>query len=303
MVNTAVSLGKLSLKNPVLTASGTYGYGEEYRDFLDINSLGGITLKGLTLKPREGNPAPRMAETPSGMLNAVGLQNPGVDYFRKNIAPKLAELQCAVIANVNGNTIEEYVELSKLLTEEYAIDALELNISCPNVKQGGIEFGRQAAVAKELVAAVRVVTDKTLIVKLSPNVTDIVELAKAVEEAGADALALINTLIGMAVDLKRDRPLISTVTAGLSGPAIKPVALRMVWQVFKEVQIPIIGMGGIASARDALEFLLCGATAVAVGTANFIDPQLPLKIIEGVERFMQQRGIADINDYIGSLKV
>ena len=273
MVNTTIDLGNgLILKNPVLTASGTFGYGVEYDDFFDVSSLGGFIVKGTTLKPREGNPYPRLAETPSGMLNAVGLQNKGVDYLCEHIYPQLTKYANNPIVNVSGSTIEDYVETAKRINELEKIPAIELNISCPNVKHGGMAFGTDCAQAEKVVSAVRGAYSKHLMVKLTPNVTDIASIAKAVEHAGADSVSLINTMLGMAIDAEKMRPRISTITAGLSGPAVKPVALRMVWQVSKAVSIPVVGLGGIVNATDAVEFMLAGASAVQIGTAKFIDP-------------------------------
>jgi dihydroorotate dehydrogenase (NAD+) catalytic subunit len=295
-MNTTVKIGQLELKNPVLTASGTFGYGLEFADFIDLNRLGGFIVKGTTLHHREGNPYPRMAETPSGMLNAVGLQNKGVDYFIENIYPKLTGLNTNVIVNVSGSCIEDYVATAEKINALEHIPAIELNISCPNVKQGGMAFGTSAKAAEEVVAAVRNVYQKTLIVKLSPNVTDITEIARAAESAGADSVSLINTLLGMAIDAERRKPILSTITGGLSGACVKPIALRMVWQVSKAVNIPIIGLGGIMNATDAIEFLLAGASAVQIGTANFIDPAVTVKVVEGIEAYMQRHGLTDVNE-------
>lgn len=295
-MNTTVKIGQLELKNPVLTASGTFGYGLEFADFIDLNRLGGFIVKGTTLHHREGNPYPRMAETPSGMLNAVGLQNKGVDYFIENIYPKLMGLNTNVIVNVSGSCIEDYVATAEKINALEHIPAIELNISCPNVKQGGMAFGTSAKAAEEVVAAVRNVYQKTLIVKLSPNVTDITEIARAAESAGADSVSLINTLLGMAIDAERRKPILSTITGGLSGACVKPIALRMVWQVSKAVNIPIIGLGGIMNATDAIEFLLAGASAVQIGTANFIDPAVTVKVAEGIEAYMQRHGLTDVNE-------
>ncbi len=299
MARLEVKIGNLSLKNPVLTASGTFGYGEEFSDFIDLNRLGGFLIKGTTLEPREGNPYPRMAETPSGMLNAVGLQNKGVDYFIERIYPRIKHLDTQIIANVSGAKIEDYVAVCEKLNALTDIEAIEVNISCPNVKQGGMAFGTTCDGAAEVTKAVRKAFDKTLIVKLSPNVTDIVSIAKSVEAEGADSVSLINTLLGMAVDVERQRPCLSTVTGGLSGPAVRPVAVRMVWQVAKAVNIPVIGLGGITNGRDALEFILAGATAVEVGTANFIDPAVTIKIIDYIDDYCRRHGVEDINDLIG----
>lgn len=304
MVKTTVDLGKgLILKNPVLTASGTFGYGLEYDDFFDVSSLGGFIVKGTTLNPREGNPYPRLAETPSGMLNAVGLQNKGVDYFCKNIYPKLTKYTNNVIVNVSGSTIDDYVETARRINELEAIPAIELNISCPNVKHGGMAFGTDCTQAGNVVSAVRKVYDKHLMVKLTPNVTDITAIAKAVEAAGADSVSLINTMLGMAIDAEKRRPRISTITAGLSGPAVKPVALRMVWQVSKAVRIPIVGLGGIVNATDAIEFFLAGASAIQIGTANFLDPTTPAKVVAGIEDYMNRHNVEDIHELIGGLIV
>jgi dihydroorotate dehydrogenase (NAD+) catalytic subunit len=299
MVNLGINIGQLHFKNPVITASGTFGYGSEFADFFDVNRLGGIILKGTTLEPREGNPYPRMAETSSGMLNTVGLQNKGVDYFERNIYPLVSAFNTNVIVNVNGNCIEEYVELAKRINNLERISAIELNISCPNVKMGGMVFGTNPDSAREVTRAVRAVYNKSLIVKLSPNVTNIVDFAKIAEEEGADSVSLINTLLGMAIDIDTLKPSLSTVTGGLSGPAIKPVALRMVWQVAKAVRIPVIGIGGIMNADDAIEFILAGASAIQIGTASFIDPQASVKVLEGIERFLLNRGFSDISELIG----
>jgi dihydroorotate dehydrogenase (NAD+) catalytic subunit len=299
MVNLGFSIGDLQFKNPVLTASGTFGYGSEFDDFLDVSRLGGILLKGTTLESREGNPYPRMAETPSGMLNAVGLQNKGIDYFEKNIYPRVINYNTNIIVNVNGSYIEDYIALAERINKLDKITAIELNISCPNVKMGGMAFGTNLVSAREVTREVRSVYSKKLIVKLSPNVTSIVDFALAVEEEGADAVSLINTLLGMAVDVHNMRPSLSTVTGGLSGPAIKPVALRMVWQVANAVRIPVIGMGGIMNAADALEFFLAGASAIQVGTASFIDPQASVKILDGIEKYLLKKGFTDIKDIVG----
>ncbi|MEG1763046.1 MAG: dihydroorotate dehydrogenase [Bacteroidales bacterium] len=300
-MNLHTKIHKLDLKNPVLTASGTFGYGEEYADFIDLERLGGFVVKGTTGSAREGNPYPRMAETPMGMLNAVGLQNQGVDSFIQHVLPRIQHLKTHIIVNVSGSTIEEYAQVAAKLNVCKAIPAIDLNISCPNVKQGGMAFGTRPESAQEVVRAIRKVYHQTLIVKLSPNVTNIAEMASAVEEAGADAVSLINTVLGMAVDIDKQKPVLSTITGGLSGAAIKPIALRMVWQVAKAVQIPVIGIGGIMNARDAIEFLLVGASAIQVGTANFIDPQITIKIIEGIEDYMEKQGVKDINEIIGKI--
>lgn len=286
MVKLNIDIGKLQLKNPVMTASGTFGYGIEYADFLDLSRIGSIIVKSITLRNREGNPYPRMKETASGMLNAVGLQNKGVKYFVENIYPLLKNIDTCIIANIAGSTIEEYVQIAEILNELDKISALELNISCPNVKEGGMLFGNSSIVANQVVTAVRRVYSKELIVKLSPNVTSISEIAIAVESAGADAISLINTLVGMAIDIETRKPCLSTITGGLSGPAIKPVAVRMVWETVHAVKIPVIGIGGIMNAADAIEFLLAGATAIEVGTANFMDPTVTIKIIEGIEQYL-----------------
>ena len=294
-----VNIHKLKLKNPVMTASGTFGYGEEFADFIDIDRLGGIIVKGTTGSHREGNPYPRMAETPSGMLNAVGLQNVGVDAFCENIYPRIRNFGTNVIVNVSGSSIDEYCETAEKINALDDIPAIELNISCPNVKKGGMGFGTSPEMAEQVVKAVRKVYDKTLIVKLTPNVTSIVDIAQAAEAAGADSVSLINTLLGMAVDVERRKPVLSTITGGLSGAAVKPVAVRMVWQVSKAVGIPVIGLGGISSAEDALEFIMAGATAVQIGTANFIDPQVTIKVVDGIADYMNRHGIKDINDIRG----
>lgn len=301
MVNTAIQIGGITLKNPVITASGTYGYGLEYSDFIDLSKLGGIVVKGTTLNPRQGNPYPRMAETPSGMLNAVGLQNKGVEYFCSEIYPSIKDIDTHMIVNVSGSTVEDYMATAERIAELDKIPAIELNISCPNVKEGGMAFGVTCTGAAEVVRAVRKVYPKTLIVKLSPNVTDITEIARAVEAEGADSISMINTLLGMAIDVKSRKPILSTVTGGLSGPAVKPVALRMVWQTAKVVSIPIIGMGGISSCEDAIEFLLAGASAIQVGTYNFVDPTITTKIASGIEDYLVQNNMTDVSQLIGGL--
>lgn len=301
MVNTAIQIGGITLKNPIMTASGTYGYGLEYSDFINLSKLGGIVVKGTTLNPRQGNPYPRMAETPSGMLNAVGLQNKGVEYFCSEIYPSIKDIDTHMIVNVSGSTVEDYMATAERIAELDKIPAIELNISCPNVKEGGMAFGVTCAGAAEVVRAVRKVYPKTLIVKLSPNVTDITEIARAVEAEGADSISMINTLLGMAIDVKSRKPILSTVTGGLSGPAVKPVALRMVWQTAKVVSIPIIGMGGISSCEDAIEFLLAGASAVQVGTYNFVDPTITTKIASGIEDYLVQNNMTDVSELIGGL--
>ena len=292
----------LVLKNPVMTASGTFGYGLEYADLMDISRLGAIIVKGTTAEPRQGNPYPRMAETPAGMLNAVGLQNRGVNYFVDKIYSEIRSIDTAMIVNVGGSTVETYVECAEKIAALDNIPAIELNISCPNVKQGGMGFGLCATSAAEVVRAVRRVYPRTLIVKLSPNVTDITEIARAVEAEGADAVSLINTLLGMAVDAERRKPILSTVTGGLSGPCVKPVALRMVWQTAKAVRIPVIGLGGIASWRDAVEFMLAGATAVQIGTSNFVDPTVSLKVIDGIAAYCERHGFHHASELVGALE-
>lgn len=302
MADLTVHIGSLTFKNPVLAASGTFGYGTEYTDFIDLNQLGGFVTKGTTLHPREGNPYPRMTETPCGMLNAVGLQNKGVDYFIAHIYPRIRDLNTHVIVNVSGSSIDEYVAVAAKLNELDKIPAIELNISCPNVKEGGMAFGTSCESASQVTRAVRKVYSRLLIVKLSPNVTDITEIARSVEAEGADALSLVNTLLGMAIDIRRRRPVLSTVTGGLSGPAIKPVALRMVWQTHKAVKIPIIGLGGIMNAADAIEFILAGATAIQAGTANFINPRSCIEIIEGIHEYLEKENIKTVKDLCGSLQ-
>ena len=299
MARLSVNIGSLQLKNPVLTASGTFGYGEEFSDFMDLSRLGGFIVKGTTLLERAGNDYPRMVETPSGMLNAVGLQNKGVKYFVDTIYPRIKNCGSEVIVNVSGATIDDYVAVAERLSPLSDIRAIEVNISCPNVKQGGMAFGTTTKGAAAVTAALRKVWERTLIVKLSPNVTDIAEIARAVEDEGADSVSLINTLMGMAVDVEHRRPYLSTVTGGLSGPAVRPIAVRMVWQVAKAVKIPVIGLGGIACGRDALEFLMAGATAVEVGTANFLDPAISVKIIDEIEDYCQRNKISDIREIIG----
>ena len=303
MADLSVKIGGLELKNPVMTASGTCGYGLELQDFMDISQLGGIIVKGTTLHPRGGNPYPRMAETPMGMLNTVGLQNKGVDYFVRHIYPEIEDIGTNIIVNVAGFSIEEYVRVAEIIGTLDKIPAIELNISCPNVKLGGMEFGKTAKGAYEVIRAVREAYKKTLIVKLSPNVTDITEIARAAEDAGADSVSLINTLLGMAVDIEKRRPVLSTVTGGLRGPTVKPVALRMVWQVAQAVRIPIIGLGGIADWRDAVEFLMAGASAVQIGTATFIKPTTSINIVTNIHRFLEDKGISSVYDIIGCLHV
>lgn len=299
MVNLSVNIGSLELKNPVLTASGTFGYGEEFADLVDLDRLGGIIVKGTTLEPREGNPYPRMHETPSGMLNAVGLQNKGVDYFIEKIYPRIIDFDTEIIVNVSGAKVSDYVAVCEKLAPLDRIRAIEVNISCPNVKQGGMAFGTTCEGAAEVTRAVRAAFPRTLIVKLSPNVTSIADIAKAVEGEGADSVSLINTLMGMAVDVERRRPYLSTVTGGLSGPAVKPVAVRMVWQVAKAVGIPVIGLGGISSGRDALEFIMAGATAVQIGTANFVDPTVSARVVDEIADYLKRHDFSDISQIRG----
>jgi dihydroorotate dehydrogenase (NAD+) catalytic subunit len=303
MVDLKVNLGTIQLKNPVMTASGTFGYGTEYADFMDVSRIGGIVVKGTTLRDRQGNAYPRMAETPSGMLNAVGLQNKGVDYFVNHIYPEIKDVNTSIFVNVSGSTIEDYIETAAKINELDKIPGIELNISCPNVKEGGMAFGTSCPSAAQVVKAVRKVYSKELMVKLSPNVTSISEIAKAVEGEGADSVSLINTLLGMAIDADKRKPILSTVTGGLSGPAVKPVALCMVWQVAKSVKIPVVGMGGIMDARDAIEFLLAGASAVQIGTANFIDPTVSVKVLEGIETYLLQHNFSSVNEIIGALEI
>ncbi len=301
MADLSVKIGQLQMKNPVMTASGTFGYGEEYADFMDISKIGGIIVKGTTLHKREGNPYPRMAETPSGMLNAVGLQNKGVDYFVEHIYPRIKDIDTQMIVNVSGSAIEDYVATAARINELEHIPAIELNISCPNVKQGGMAFGVTTKGAEEVTRAVREVYHKTLIVKLSPNVTSIADIARAAEQGGADSVSLINTLLGMAIDAEKRRPLLSTVTGGMSGAAVKPIALRMVWQVAQAVKIPVIGLGGIMNWKDAVEFILAGASAIQIGTANFIDPTVTLKVAEGINDYLDRHGFTSVADLVGAL--
>jgi dihydroorotate dehydrogenase (NAD+) catalytic subunit len=298
----AVDIGGLVLKNPVMTASGTFGYGEEYASFMDLSVLGAIVVKGLSITPREGNPPSRIMETASGMLNAVGLENVGVRAFVDEKLPFLREFDVPVIANILGDTVEEYCEVAHIVSEAEGVHALEVNISCPNVARGGIDFGVNPDLASEVTKGVKNATDLPVIVKLTPNVTDITEIAKSVEDAGADAVSLINTLTGLSIDIEKRVPHLKNITGGLSGPAIKPVALRMVWEVVKAVSVPVIGVGGIMKAGDALEFLIAGARAVQVGTANFINPRSTVEIIEGIAAYMEHKGIDDIDDLIGTLK-
>lgn len=289
------------MKNPVMTASGTFGYGPEYSDFIDISKIGGIIVKGTTIQPREGNPYPRMAETPSGMLNAVGLQNKGADYFIEYIYPEIREIDTNMIVNVSGSSVDTYIECAEKIALLEHIPAIELNISCPNVKQGGMAFGVCASSAAEVVRAVRKVYPKVLIVKLSPNVTDVTEIARAVESEGADSVSLINTMLGMAIDAEKRKPILSTLTGGLSGPCVKPVALRMVWQTARAVKIPVIGLGGISSWMDAVEFLLAGATAIQIGTYNFVDPMISVKVAEGINTYCDRHGFKSVTELTGAL--
>lgn len=302
MVDLSVEIGGLKLKNPVMTASGTFGYGEEFADFVDLNRLGAFIVKGTTLHHREGNPYPRMVETPSGMLNAVGLQNKGVDYFIENIYPRLLKYDTNPIVNVSGAAIDDYVAVCEKLNDLSGIKAVEINISCPNVKQGGMAFGTTCSGAESVVKAVRDAYKGTMIVKLSPNVTDIAEIAKAVEAAGADSVSLTNTFLGMAIDVERMKPYLSTITGGLSGACIRPIAVRMVWQVSRAVKIPVIGLGGIMNGRDAVEFLLAGATAVQLGTANFVDPAVTIKVIDYIQDFLQRHQMSSLKELIGAMK-
>jgi dihydroorotate dehydrogenase (NAD+) catalytic subunit len=303
MVDLSVQLKALRLKNPVMTASGTFGYGEEYLDFMDLSRIGGIIVKGTTIRPREGNDYPRMAETASGMLNAVGLQNKGVNYFVKNIYPRICDFDTNVLVNVSGSTVEDYVQAAEIIQELDKIPGIELNVSCPNVKEGGMAFGVSAKALCQVVKEVRAVYRKHLMLKLSPNVTDITVLAKTAEEQGADSLSLINTLLGMAIDAEKQRPKLSTITGGLSGPCVKPVALRMVWQTYKAVKIPVVGMGGISNTADAIEFMLAGASAIQVGTANFIDPAVSVTIAEGIEDYCQRHGLKSVSELTGALRL
>ena len=302
MVDLSVEIGNLKLKNPVLTASGTFGYGEEFSDFIDLNRLGGFIVKGTTLNHREGNPYPRMVETPSGMLNAVGLQNKGVDYFIEHIYPRLQAYDTNPIVNVSGASVEDYVKVCEKLNDLDGIKAIEINISCPNVKQGGMAFGTTCSGAQSVVREVRKAYDKTMIVKLSPNVTDITEIARAVEDCGADAVSLTNTFLGMAIDVERMKPYLSTITGGLSGACIRPIAVRMVWQVANAVKIPVVGLGGIMNGRDAVEFMLAGATAVQIGTANFIDPTTTVKVIDYIADFLKRHNMSSAKELIGAMQ-
>ncbi|MBO5750615.1 MAG: dihydroorotate dehydrogenase [Bacteroidaceae bacterium] len=302
MANLTTNIAGLVMKNPVMTASGTFGYGLEFADVVNLEEIGGIIVKGTTLNPREGNDYPRMYETASGMLNCVGLQNKGVDYFCKNIYPQIKDIDTNMIVNVSGNTPEDYAECAARINELDNIPAIELNISCPNVHQGGMAFGVTTEGAKSVVKAVREVYKKTLIVKLSPNVTSITDIARCVEDAGADAVSLINTLMGMAIDIEKRRPVLSISTGGLSGPAVKPVALRCVWQVAKAVKVPVIGLGGIMNERDAIEFLLAGASAIEIGTANFVDPAVSVKVANGINEWLDKHGCASVQEIIGQLE-
>ena len=301
MAQLNVNIGNLALKNPVMTASGTFGYGLEFADFIDLNRLGGFIVKGTTLHPREGNDYPRMAETPSGMLNCVGLQNKGVDYFCEHIYPQLKDIDSNVLVNVSGNSPEDYAECAARIDELPGIPGIELNISCPNVKSGGMAFGVTCEGAAAVVKAIREKYHKTLIVKLSPNVTDIASIAQAVEAEGADSVSLINTLMGMSIDIERRASRLSIGTGGLSGPCVKPVALRMVWQVAKAVKIPVVGLGGIMNTTDAIEFMMAGATAIEIGTANFIDPAITVKVIDGMNEWLDAHGVKDVHEIIGCL--
>lgn len=298
-INLAVDIQGLRLENPVLTASGTYGFGLEYSRIINVCKLGAIVTKGLTLEPRKGNPGIRLFETPAGLLNSIGLENPGVDNFIKEYLPQVKKLGPKIIANISGNTIEDYIEIAERLGEQEGIGALEVNISCPNVKAGGMAFGTNCQMAASVTKAVRGATTLPVIVKLSPNVTDITEIALAVEEAGADAVSLINTLLGLAIDINSQKPILGNIVGGFSGPAVKPVALRAVWQVAQRVKIPVIGIGGISTWQDAIEFILAGASAITVGTANFYNPQAPLEILTGIENYCYERGISDIAGLVG----
>ena len=302
MADLRTNIAGLEMKNPVMTASGTFGYGLEFADLVNLEDIGGIIVKGTTLNPREGNDYPRMYETPSGMLNCVGLQNKGVDYFCKNIYPQIKDIDTNMIVNVSGSCPEDYAECAARINELDRIPAIELNISCPNVHQGGMAFGVTCEGAQSVVKAVRDVYKKTLIVKLSPNVTSITDIARSVEDAGADSVSLINTLMGMAIDIEKRRPVLSIATGGLSGPAVKPVALRCVWKVAKAVKIPVIGLGGIMSATDAIEFLLAGASAIEIGTANFIDPAITVRVAEGINQWLDNHGCSSVKDIIGQLE-
>lgn len=299
MINTQVKLGPLTLKNPVITASGTYGFGEEYAELCPVESLGGITLKGITPEPRLGNPLPRLAETPSGLLNSVGLENPGLDEFIASYLPKVRELPTAAIANISGFSVEDYVKMARAFQKDSGLTALEVNISCPNVKHGGMAFGTDPTSAEQVIAAVKAETDLPVIAKLSPNVTSIVEMAKAAVRGGADIISLINTLLGMSIDIEKQSPVLANTVGGLSGPAVRPVAVRMVWEVSQAVDVPIIGMGGILTWQDAVEFLLAGASAVSIGTGNFVDPCAPLEVLKGIKTYCQRHGISEVSELTG----
>lgn len=301
MADLRTTIGGLSMKNPVMTASGTFGYGVEFADFVNLEDIGGIIVKGTTLLPREGNDYPRMVETASGMLNCVGLQNKGVDYFCEHIYPEIKDIKTNMIVNVSGSSLEDYAACAARVNELENIPAIELNISCPNVKQGGMAFGVTTEGASSVVKAVREVYDKTLIVKLSPNVTSIADIALAVQDAGADAVSLINTLMGMVIDIEKRKPVLSIATGGMSGPAVKPVAVRCVWQVAKAVNIPIVGLGGIMNAKDAIEFFLAGASAIEIGTANFIDPAVTVKVAQGINEWLDQHGCKSVGEIVGQL--
>ena len=302
MVNYSVKIGQMCLKNPVMTASGTFGYGSEFADFIDLNRLGGFIIKGTTLNHREGNPYPRMVETPSGMLNAVGLQNKGIDYFIEHIYPEIKDYDTNIVVNVSGASVDDYVKVCEKLNDLERIPAIELNISCPNVKQGGMAFRTTCSGAASVVKACRKAYNKTMIVKLSPNVTSIADIALAVEAEGADSVSLTNTFLGMAINTETRKPYLSTITGGLSGACIRPIAVRMVWQVANAVKIPVIGLGGIVNGRDAIEFILAGATAVQLGTANFIDPSITVKVVDYIADYMKRHGINDVNDLIGAME-
>lgn len=302
MVNYSVKIGQMCLKNPVMTASGTFGYGSEFADFIDLNRLGGFIIKGTTLNHREGNPYPRMVETPSGMLNAVGLQNKGIDYFIEHIYPEIKDYDTNIVVNVSGASVDDYVKVCEKLNDLERIPSIELNISCPNVKQGGMAFGTTCSGAASVVKACRKAYNKTMIVKLSPNVTSIADIALAVEAEGADSVSLTNTFLGMAINTETRKPYLSTITGGLSGACIRPIAVRMVWQVANAVNIPVIGLGGIMNGRDAIEFILAGATAVQLGTANFIDPSITVKVVDYIADYMKRHGINDVNDLIGAME-
>lgn len=299
-MNLVVNMGGIQMKNPVTTASGTFGYGSEYAPYIDLNRLGAIVVKGITLQPRAGNPTPRLVETPAGVLNSIGLQNPGVEVFIEELLPRLAGYDLPVIVNIAGETVQDYGRLAARLDREPGVAGIEVNISCPNVKQGGMLFGSDPDMAGEVTGIVKANTGKSVIVKLSPNVTNIVAVAEKVAAAGADALSMINTLLGMSIDVKTRRPVLGNIVGGLSGPAVKPVAVRTVWQVYREVKLPIIGMGGIMTAEDALEFILAGAAAVAVGTANFVNPRATMDVLEGIEKYMTEHGVQNISELVGA---